>query len=491
MAGERLSQLGRRGQLRIGLRSRDLALGLMAGLTLIVALGSLLPQKLRSDPAVYAEWKVTLPGLVAVLEALGMDDVYSSPVFFGLTGLLALNLGFCTVEQVKRARRRLVRRIDAPRREVVRRQPESVWIPASGNPGHLAGRLAEALRKEGYRVGRVGASSLEARRRWWGYLGLPAFHVALLVIMAGALLATLGRSGGYVELAEGQGFENLPRSYLSYASGPLADSPEGDWAVRLDDFTAGFYDNGQIQTRESRITVFAGEDGPGETHLLSSSHPVEVSGYRVYQTANFGWVALVRLDRPAGQGGDGLVFTRLVEDPEVGRDATGAPPDDLDAALDDPDAALGRVYSARTTPPGTSYSLELEIREDEPGLLVHASLKDGQSEIFSGVVTPGQEVSLPGGETLTFAEMRQWTGLRVTRTPGVELVWVGAAGALLGLLVHYLVVPERLVLFGEEGGYWLGGRRQCYQAAFSERFEVLAARLQNSVETNEERRHVV
>ncbi|HET6450087.1 MAG TPA: cytochrome c biogenesis protein ResB [Spirochaetia bacterium] len=80
------------------LTSIPLALGLIAGIIVLAALSTVVPQGM--DPAWYG---AHFPPLVAaVIRAVRFDVFFRSAVFLGLAGLLVLNLGFCTVTRVVR-----------------------------------------------------------------------------------------------------------------------------------------------------------------------------------------------------------------------------------------------------------------------------------------------------------------------------------------------------------------------------------------------------
>ncbi|MHB0980361.1 MAG: cytochrome c biogenesis protein ResB [Thermoleophilia bacterium] len=475
------------------LRSSELALVTMGSLAALVAAGSLIPQRLRVDPADYALWKSHLSWLMRPAEALGLTDVYRSSLFLAVVSAFALNLGLCTWTQVDRARGRMA----APARSAHERfgrefssesdaaeartddGGRSAFVPSAEGHLHSGGRVVALLQAEGYRIWSVGAGAWEGRRRRYGYVFLPLFHVALVIVLAGALSVALLTFRGYVELAEGQAFESVPAQYLRTSGGLLSAKPGGEFTMRLDRLRVAFHSNGQIAVRESSVSVLS--DGSDEQHVLASSHPVSVAGYRLYQNTNFGWAPLLRLARPNGAESEG--FANLGE-------------------WDDTAGRVGkRSYRQVLTLPATSLTAELRAVENDPGageptspgdsgliatdaanVALSAVIKDGSVKIYEGDLAPGQSVELPGGSTLTYVDLRRWSGFSVARTPGLWVVYVGGSAALLTLLLHFLVVPERVRVVASSSkdgspGYRLTGTRALYAGTYPERLTVLAAGL--------------
>lgn len=460
------------------LRSTRLALATMGGLALVVGLSTVVPQRLATEPSDYAAFKARSPLLMGVAEGLGLTDVFNSPLYLGLAALFTVNLALCTWGQVSAALRRLRSRRMSARgsgaavggREGDRRVH---LIPSPGDHLRTGGRVVRFFEDAGYAMRSLGPGRWEGRRRWWGYSGLPAFHLALLLVVVGALSVSAGSFRGTLELAEGQGFVAGSDAFLGSSRGFLGRAPREGFAVRLDSFRSAYHPNGQIIVRESDVSVRV--DGRESRHVLASSHPVSAGGYRIYQTTRFGWSVLLRLTSPEGSAQEGFV--------------------NLAAQGGDEDDPQTLVYRQTVTPPGSSTSLDLEYRArlntevGSPGAseaTVRVAVTDGGAEVYSGPLAMGESLELPGGVELTYVDLRQWSGLVLVATPGLWLVYLGGALSLVALLLHFTVVPERIRIHAVQGrpgaaGYRLVGWRRRYGATYTERQLGLAKSLESAL----------
>ncbi len=430
-----------------------MALLTMAAIAVLVALGAIVPQRLSTPPAEFAAWVQRSSIISGVARALGLTDVYHAPLFLGVAGLFTLNLMLCTVKQGSKAWRRYRSRLPVLATE---RRPEAGdrFVVSPADYTSTGGSVVTWLEREGYAVRSLGPGQWEGRRRWFGHLILPGFHVGLVLVIAGALAVSLFSFRGYVELAEGQGFENTPEQLLSTSYGPLAGKPSGEFAMRLDAFRVAYHQNGQVAVRESDVTFFHDQ---GETPtVIASSHPHSMEGYRVYQTVSFGWAPHLRMAFVGGNTAEGFV--------NIGKDGQSG-----------------------LTLPGSSLKAEFRLDETRsdagvsPGLLQAKVSKTGGGVVFEGQLQPGAAADLGDGTSLTYLDLRRWTGVSIVRTPGLWVVYLGGSFALLALLLHFLVVPDRLhvlALGGERGpGYAVTGHRWRYQGSYGDRLDALAERL--------------
>lgn len=452
----------------------------MSVVALFVAAGSLVPQRLKADPADYASWKTHLPALMGVAEALGLTDVYNSPLFVAAVAAFVLNLSLCTWKQARDAVRRFHPRGGISYKRVTGRagraeieRPTGAFVPSAAGYLQSGGRVVAFLEAEGYSVRSLGPGRWEGRRRWKGHMGLPLFHVALLLVIIGASAVSLLSFRGNLELAEGQGFVSGTDRFLQSSRGLLARVPPAGFALRLDAFRSTYHPNGQIATRESDISIR--KDGAEEIRMISSSHPAGIGGYRVYQSSRFGWAALMRLSLPDGREQEG--FVNLAE------------------WRSEEDVAV-KTFRSKANVPGTAYALLLEYERPigsgagstaAPDLSLSAVVSEGTDNTFTGLLAVGQTIKLPDGAELTYVGLRPWSGLVVVETPGLWLVYLGGVLSLISLLLHFTVIPERILVSSAEDaeatGFWIVGWRRRYGDTYLERLHNVARRLEISLRT--------
>jgi cytochrome c biogenesis protein len=134
--------------------------------------------------------------LVSIFGTLGpgemgrFDLFYQSAWFRALLGLLALNMGVCTVKTIVRNLGDKARFFEVLRSELVFSRSQRYLLPSDLE----VAAAGEGLRQLGYRLYLDGEQAY-ARKGPWGRWGSTIVHVSFLGIMLGALLAETGFVG--------------------------------------------------------------------------------------------------------------------------------------------------------------------------------------------------------------------------------------------------------------------------------------------------------
>lgn len=113
-------------------------------------------------------------------------------------------------------------------------------------------------------------------RKRWGFL---LCHLALIVIMGGALVTHLFGEEGTLFLREGQASDRI-----KIGNGETATYRSLPFSVRLNDFHMDFYPgSGSPSSYESHVTVTA--DGESRDACISMNNVLDVQGYRFFQAS--------------------------------------------------------------------------------------------------------------------------------------------------------------------------------------------------------------
>jgi hypothetical protein len=165
--------------------SNRLAFILMATLLVLIALSAVIPQRgIAQDQML--DWKEMLGGSYTLIETIGLDRIYFSPLFFVVLGLLGVNLAVANIRRF---------------------------------------RL----------VYRVHGTLLRAR-----HLGSIVFHLSLLVIMTSVILNYAYKFNGMFALTEGQTGRDAPEGYSRQFAGPLSEKASGRFRVTMKDVDTDF-----------------------------------------------------------------------------------------------------------------------------------------------------------------------------------------------------------------------------------------------------------
>lgn len=273
-----------------GLASVRLALVLLLLLAAGAVLGTVLPQqeswefyRLR-----LGEWPA------AFFWRLGLQDIYRSPIYLSLLGLLGLNLVACSLKRLPDTWRRLRRQPDLQEAQTWPLRLQETWRPAKAvNWPAWEARLHRTL-GAGQKIQAGTTTWYLCHRGQWGRLGPYLIHLSILIVLTGAVIGRLWGLQGELELLEGETRQHLTRS------NPVGQEALG-FGVRLDRFVVEFYPNGTPKEFRSDLTFLP----PGQPPVARScrvNDPVTFGKFTFYQSTYQTLPRLVRLRiQTAGQ----------------------------------------------------------------------------------------------------------------------------------------------------------------------------------------------
>lgn len=373
-----------------------LTLGLLLGLAAVSIFGTIWPAQEQA------------------LDITRYDLFYQSPGFRLLLLLLALNLGVCTLRTIRRNLGDRARYLEILRSERIFNIGQRYLLPADVDFSRLDG----ALRRRGYRVGAAHGVLLAQRGRT-GRWGSTLVHLAVLVIMAGALSSQLGFVGTlnlYVGDQSGDYFDWQQQR----------DLPLG-FSFRLDSFEPVYY--------PIELKFVALERGSGK----------ELATY----TAREG--ETVDLPVP-GETARVLKFIPDQEELVLEISKNGVP-------LGEYHALGGKLHNTGTFVNQVDPGVDLRpLAWRDPVLRqLHSEvsiLRDGRV-VKQGVIEVNQPLVFDGVTIYQIGFSRDkfgfWAaGFQLSRDPGKPAVWVGCIAIILGLLLAF-AVPCRVVGVSRHG----------------------------------------
>lgn len=484
----------------------------LVGLALVAGIiGVVLPQvpgPMRANPPARSAWlelrRDTYGPLTGPMDALDLFDVFHSAWFNGLWVLIIVAVTVCTVSRF----RPTWRAVQRPQRTVAEAYFERAHHRADFTHEGGLSAVEALLRRRRYRVERVaegdGAVYLFADRFAWSQYGTFFSHLALLMLLIGALLTTMAGFDRTLVIAE-----------TTPAAPVFADPGPGQIFIRMLDAHRGLDDGGNIIDYHSMVEVRRGNEV--KTCKTTVNDPCHAFGYKVHQAAWFNDIARLRIEAPNGQllYDDVLDFDsqtaavpvvrvttpagqvlfnqqvpQMATDPGLtpGRDDDSAlallvfpeSPGSEDAvtyavawffrggemrlSLSGPDLALVSLTPGQFASSGGYRFDFLEAQAipalsigDMPGAVddqVTVQMPtggDGRPYLLVNgvsydpiVLTLDAPVENEEGYTYTFRGQLEASGLSVRRDPGDTFIWIAVAMAMVGLAVTFYVPRRRL-----------------------------------------------
>ncbi|MDY0312515.1 MAG: cytochrome c biogenesis protein ResB [Desulfobacterales bacterium] len=368
------------------------------------------------------------------LEALDLVDMYHAWWFQLLLLLLVVNIVVCSVERLRASWTIIFTRSPRYRLERFRKSAVQTEFKVDAAPEVLRQTVRTVLGK-GFkrRATLAGEDGIEGdcAERWrWSRLGVYIVHLSVVMLVAGGMIGGLFGFEGYVNIPEGEATDTIS---LRDGSG----TRQLPFAIRCNDFSLSVYPNGAPKEYRSSISLLRDGQVIEEKEIIVND-PLRFEGINIFQSS-YG-----KLPPPLPAEGAGpperLAVHVLSNHSGRSYHEEGAIGDQLDLPeglgtlrLDAyrPDSQfmgqpLGPAVEATLVHPGQApIKLTLPLR-----FAAFDRMRRGQV-----VVAVTSAIPMPE---------RYYTGLQVTRDPGVGTVYVAFAVMIIGCLVTFFMSHQQV-----------------------------------------------
>ena len=267
----------------------------------------------------------------------------------------------------------------------------------------------------------------------FSYLAFYLTHLGMITIIIGVILGTLGFQG-YINLTEGE-------TAHSVTDKKSLGQQKLDFAIRCDKFEITYYDNQMPREYTSILTVI--ENGKAVlTKTVEVNDPLIYRGIYFYQSS-YGiapgsqGVATLRITPKGSSQGKEYQLKANERIPLEGtRDEAMVEAIVPDFAMDE----QGKIFSRSDEPRNPAASVTIYPQGQEAY----------QVWAFANFPDFHKKPDLPYLVELVHFSPLYYTGLQVTRDPGVWVVWVGCALIILGIYLAFFIFHRRVWLTIEE-----------------------------------------
>ena len=384
-------------------------------------IGTFIPQ--NASPAFYFQKYGEV--FYRLFDTFHIFDMYNSWWFLLLLGLLVVNLVVCSIDRLGTTwkiifPKQVVFRIERFRKLKNR---ESFVSSKQGSElkeayrGFLEKKFAAPVEQETEK-----GFALFAEKGRWTRLGVYIVHLSIILLLAGAVLGNVLGFKGFVKIPEGESV-----SRVETKSGGHIDL---GFTLRCNAFDVSFYDTGQPDEYKSSVTIL--KDG---TEVLTTdiivNDPLRYQGISFYQS-NYGTAAAGEVEVVITSRETGMAYNRTMS---AGK------------TIDLPEA--GGQFTLEGFVPG------FDFRGHNLG------------EAFVGKITVKEDKTIQVVMPLkfpTFDKMRKgafsfvvndftkkyYTGLQVTKDPGVWYVYTGFIFMIIGCWITFFMSHQSLFIEVED-----------------------------------------
>ena len=399
-------------------RSVKLTIGLLILLAIVSIIGTFIKQNAASAEYIQ-RYGIDLYN---VLDFFNLFDMYHSWWFSAILVLLVINLVACSLRRIRGILSQVFRAPETKALEdsMVRALPyvEKVRTLA---PSKREEEIQSYLKKwlgSPDRIETESSITLYSEKGRFSRLGFPTTHLSILIILIGGLLGSLYGFRGFVNILEG---ETVDQVYLRVKDGEIG-KPLG-FKVRCDDFSLTYYDLPGRQERHvkeytSILTIL--DNGQAVLRqTIQVNHPLRYKGLAFYQSS-YGAIYDVSLGVQRKDKKEKMVL-KLTE-------GETAPLPNSNTLI----RILRYAHQVHNFGEGVQVVLFKPNEEPRPFWLLKNFPQLDQQR--------GDEFLL----TFEGFTEREYTGLQVTKDPGVWIVWMGSGLMILGLIISFFFSHQRV-----------------------------------------------
>lgn len=390
------------------------------------AVGTFIPQNAR--PADYVQQYGE--ALYRIFYAFNIFDLYHSWWFQFLLLLLTVNIVVCSIDRLATIWTVIfpkTRRFSPTRFE---RMPDRHSFMRSESPDILKAIYRPVLdgrfryTTESDEDDRI---YLFAERGRWTRLGVYIVHFSVILLLIGGLIGSFFGYEGFVNIGEGETVDTIR---LKRTNRPL----KLDFAVRCDSFEVSFYETGAPEEFRSTLTILE-EGRPVLTRDIIVNDPLRYRGVSLYQSS-YGNLPPESVTLSFTSVESGMSYTRK--------------------------AAIGETVDL---PEGEgTFTIDRFVRNHvfmgmmRLGECLIGTLRPADGEATHEVVLPLHHPEFdrmiisrgirPGNMVISVSDVenRYYTGLQVTRDPGVWVVYIGFLIMIAGFVVAFFFSHQRVAV---------------------------------------------
>ncbi len=394
-------------------------------LALASAIGTVVPQRAGNADYLQAYGEF----LFKLFHVLDIFDMYHSWWFQFLIIILSVNIIICSID-----------RLSATWKIIFQKSPSfnvSRFRELSNKQEFTAGCLPEPLGKmyEQFVSKRFGYSRTEqtdkgfcvfAEKGRWTRLGVYIVHISVIFLLLGALIGSIFGLEGYVNIPEGESVNQI-RLRNNNKIHTL------DFEIQCDDFNVSFYESGAPKEFRSDLTILENSK-PVSYKSIIVNDPLRYKGINIFQSS-YGMLPSNEVSLNFMSRETGMVYPKKAV---------------IDQEFDIPEG-MGK-FVVKDFKNSFSFRGKMNIGETFIGMFT--PLDRDPVEVIIPLQYPTFDEMRKGEFAVSAAgyKKRYYTGLQVTRDPGVLVVYTGFIIMIAGIFISFFMTHQRVCVEVVETG---------------------------------------
>ncbi|MFK5927473.1 MAG: cytochrome c biogenesis protein ResB [Desulfuromusa sp.] len=390
-----------------------------------------------------------------LFKRLQFIDMYHSTWFIGLLALFSINLICCSIKNFPRVWKFVKEPTLVASPGIFKGSANRAEFSCKGSKQQIAEQISAQLKKEFSKTILTEKDEklyLFAQKGIYSRFGAYLTHLSILIIMAGAVIGNVWGYKAFVNIAEGTSVDQV-RSLNGTEVIDLG------FTIRCDDFDVSYYPNSN-RPKDYNSDLVILENGQEIVHKrIEVNDPLTYKGIKFYQSS---------------YGSAGKAFFKV----KVTENKTGE--------VMDLKAHQGEQVQL---PGGYSFAVTNFTENDRnfgPAMQLHVNSPDNKHGAPFVIWQNHPQLDAKRAGIFSFAllgfDQPQYTGLQVSKDPGVNIVWAGCFLIVFGSLTAFFFSHKRIWVCLEEEGkktkVTMAGNAHRNQPGFALAFEDLQQKIE-------------
>lgn len=398
--------------------SVKLSVAILLSIAATSIIGTVVPQ--NADPAAYQEHYGEL--LYTFFYSLDIFDMYHAWWFQFLMCLLTINIIVCSINRLSSTWKIIFPK--TPKFNI--NQFRKSGSPQSWDSEITADKLKnkyEPYLAKRFPTCRTDATEdgflIFAEKGRWCRLGVYAIHFSFLLLVIGSLIGSWFGFDGYVNIPEGESTNQV----ILRSRGI---DKELDFKIRCDDFNVTYYETGLPKEYRSSLSILSGDQVVKQKEIIVND-PLRFQGINIFQSS-YGTIPEDRFT---------VIFTGKETGIKYKKQAIFGEPVEI------PEKKGSLVFeNFRKSYPFKGVTIEnvlLGRLITDKGVHQHVSIPMNY---------PNFDLMRGGAFVISVSDVkfRSYTGLQVTKDPGVPVVYAGFILMIIGCYITFFMFHQKICI---------------------------------------------